>query len=357
MLLSFKCIALIVYSYPHHIHSLCYVLPSSFAQGQVDLLEYGLSDRSEQGVAPVDVNAPICLNSEMRLLHVAALHQQPHIMAYLLSLGSRMDLNCQEKYGVSPLGCATLGKNNATCCLALLQAGADATQPSRVGRSPLFTAMENVPEVVKDFITIGGVNVNSPTTSEPINSLPLTLAVKYRHYHLLTTLLELGADVNGVEVTSTTALFQAVQMNEYYAAKVLLENGASPNQRCLYGRTPMFAAVENQNTALIRLLIQVSHISIIALTSFSHSLFYEITQDYGVDINEVVSMEEKCGGGSALHVAASVDSANATYELLTLGADILQVDNAGMNPLDIAQQKPTSPVLHLLLEHQSSMNN
>mmetsp|Transcript_386 Transcript_386/g.925 ORF Transcript_386/g.925 Transcript_386/m.925 type:complete len:336 (+) Transcript_386:408-1415(+) len=335
MLLSFKCIALIVYSYPHHIHSLCYVLPSSFAQGQVDLLEYGLSDRSEQGVAPVDVNAPICLNSEMRLLHVAALHQQPHIMAYLLSLGSRMDLNCQEKYGVSPLGCATLGKNNATCCLALLQAGADATQPSRVGRSPLFTAMENVPEVVKDFITIGGVNVNSPTTSEPINSLPLTLAVKYRHYHLLTTLLELGADVNGVEVTSTTALFQAVQMNEYYAAKVLLENGASPNQRCLYGRTPMFAAVENQNTALIRLLIQ----------------------DYGVDINEVVSMEEKCGGGSALHVAASVDSANATYELLTLGADILQVDNAGMNPLDIAQQKPTSPVLHLLLEHQSSMNN
>ena len=248
----------------------------SFAQGQVDLLEYGLSGRSEQGqgVAPVDVNAPICLKSEMRLLHVAALHRQPHIMAYLLSLGPRIDFNCREKYGVSPLGCATLVKNNATCCLALLQAGADATQPSHVGRSPLCTAMENVPEVVKEFITIGGVDVNTPTTSEPVNSLALTLAVKYKHYHLLTTLLvELGANVNGVEVTSTTALFLAVQMNEYYAAKVLLENGALPNQRCMHGRTPMFAAVENQNTALIRLLIKVMCVSIKRMILTSHSLF------------------------------------------------------------------------------------
>ena len=73
-----------------------------------------------------------------------------------------------------------------------------------------------------------------------------------------------------------------------------------------------------------------------------------------MDVNAVVTGEEP--GGSALHIAASLDSANATYELLLLGADILQVDGRARNPLDIAKEHPTSPVLHILLEHQSAMN-
>jgi ankyrin repeat protein len=76
-------------------------------------------------------------------------------------------------------------------------------------------------------------------------------------------------------------------------------------------------------------------------------------QEYQVDVNAVVTAEE--AGGCALHVAAFLDSANATYELLLLGADILQVDSRGRNPLDIAKDSPTSPVLHILLEHQRTM--
>jgi ankyrin repeat protein len=78
-------------------------------------------------------------------------------------------------------------------------------------------------------------------------------------------------------------------------------------------------------------------------------------QEHGVDINEVVSPEE-IGGGCALHVAAFLDSANATHELLLLGADILKVDSMGRNALDIAKERPTSPVLHILLEHQSTFH-
>lgn len=77
-------------------------------------------------------------------------------------------------------------------------------------------------------------------------------------------------------------------------------------------------------------------------------------QDYHVDINAVVTAEDP--GGCALHIAAFLDSANATFELLALGADILQVDRRGKNALDIAKNRPTSPVLHILLEHQSTMN-
>ena len=71
-----------------------------------------------------------------------------------------------------------------------------------------------------------------------------------------------------------------------------------------------------------------------------------------MDINAVVDAEET--GACALHIAAFLDNANATFELLLLGADVLQVDAQGRNTLDIAKDRPTSPVLHILLEHQSA---
>ena len=72
-----------------------------------------------------------------------------------------------------------------------------------------------------------------------------------------------------------------------------------------------------------------------------------------MDVNAVVTSDGS--GECALHVAVFMDNANATYELLLLGADLLQVDGRDRNPLDIAKLRPTSPVLHLLLEHQSTM--
>ena len=228
-------------------------------QGQVDMLELALSDDREQSVAPVDVNAPVSFPGALRLLHVAAHHNQPHVVEYLLSLGSRLDINCRDdQFGHSALGLAVLCKNMASC-LMLLRAGADATQCSNAGKSPLFFAMQSFPDAVKDIVTIGGVNINAPTTTEPVDSLPLTLAVLFKRQHLITTLIELGADVNKIETASSkTALYHAIAQEDYFATKCLLQNGALPNQRCLRGQTPMFAAVEKGNTALIRLLVEVS---------------------------------------------------------------------------------------------------
>lgn len=223
-------------------------------------------------MALIDINAPICCISQMRLLHVAAFHRQPQVVAHLLALGPRLDLHCRDQYGYTPLGCAVLSRNIA-CCLLLLNAGADASLPCATGRTPLFSAFEYVPEVVKDFITIGGVDVNTPTTIEPIESLPLTLAVIHKHHHLITTLIDLGADVNAVEITSSTALYQAVLLEENYSAKKLLERGACPSQPAAHGRTPMYAAIEKGSTALIRLLVEVCGLCIVSCFDFFHGVF------------------------------------------------------------------------------------
>ena len=221
-------------------------------------------------------------------------------------------------------------------------------------------------------MTIGGVDVNTRTTTEPVDCLPLTLAIVYKQQHLITTLIELGANVNQREaVSSMTALYRAILMDDYFAAKSLLENGAFPAQRCVQGRTPMYAAIEKGNTSLIRLLVKVASPCFLCYKErllclfFSPFLFntllirtlhayvlYIFIQEYQVDINAVVDAEET--GACALHIAAFLDNANATFELLLLGADVLQVDAQGRNTLDIAKDRPTSPVLHILLEHQSA---
>ena len=77
-------------------------------------------------------------------------------------------------------------------------------------------------------------------------------------------------------------------------------------------------------------------------------------QEYHVDVNAVVvtTSEDTATGPTrwcALHLAAFLDSANATCELLLMGADLLRVDGSGRTALDIAKERPTSPVLHILL--------
>ena len=69
-------------------------------------------------------------------------------------------------------------------------------------------------------------------------------------------------------------------------------------------------------------------------------------------LSDIVTAQD--AGGSALHVAVSINSANATYELLLLGADVHQVDSRGQTPLEVARGNPDSPILHLLSEHQKS---
>jgi ankyrin repeat protein len=183
------------------------------------------------------------------------------MVSYLLSLGSRIDINVRDdEFGHTPLGMAVLSKNIPSC-LSLLEAGADVSIPSYAGKTPLFYAIERLPDVVKDIISIGGIDVNMRTSSSPEDSLPLVLVVIHKQYHLIHTLIDLGANVNQQEeISHRTPLFTSILLNDYYAAKVLLENGADPNQPCELGRTPLYAAIEKGNSDIIRLLVQVTKV-------------------------------------------------------------------------------------------------
>ena len=83
----------------------------------------------------INVNEPVVRPSGLRLLHVAAFHKKPHIVAQLIE--ARADVNqLDEEGGYTPLAMAIIG-NNAAAATEIIAAGANIHFPSRSGRQPL----------------------------------------------------------------------------------------------------------------------------------------------------------------------------------------------------------------------------
>jgi ankyrin repeat protein len=86
-------------------------------------------------VLQVDVNEAVVLPSGLRLLHVAAFHQQAHIVSQLIEMGADVNL-VDDEGGYNPLTMAIIG-GNLSAALELITAGADIRMPSQSGRAPM----------------------------------------------------------------------------------------------------------------------------------------------------------------------------------------------------------------------------
>ena len=208
------------------------------------------------------MNAPVS-STGMRMIHVAALYNQPQVVSFLLTFNKSLvdiDIRDDEK-GYTAFGLAVHAKN-ISACKALLAAGADVNLPSHAGRTPLMDALASLPLLVEDIIAAGGIDLKRRLTLETCDALPLSLAVLHQHRHLLSTLVRLGADVNQAEGHSgATPLYHAVVLEDYLAVEMLLRLGADPNQKTVKGCKALYFAIEKGNTAIIRLLVEVCVVS------------------------------------------------------------------------------------------------
>lgn len=78
---------------------------------------------------------PVAYPSRMRAIHVAAFHNQVHVVSRLIAMGADMDA-VDEESGFTPLLMAIIG-NNVLAALELIRAGANAALPCFNGRTPL----------------------------------------------------------------------------------------------------------------------------------------------------------------------------------------------------------------------------
>ena len=87
------------------------------------------------GVAMKVINSPVVFPTNLRLLHVAAFHNQAQVVSLLIDMDA--DLNVlEDESGYTPLAMAIIG-DNASAALDLIAAGANPRIPSKAGRTAM----------------------------------------------------------------------------------------------------------------------------------------------------------------------------------------------------------------------------
>lgn len=263
----------------------------------------------------ISVNEPAVRPSGLRMIHVAAFHKQPVIVSQLVRLGANVN-QFDDENGYSPLSMAILGLNSAAA-LDLIKAGADITQPSRSGRTPLYVAVEKgLTDIVRALLAMPDVDINAPVTSERNAARPLHVAILYGQSQLIPLLISLGADVNlPDDERKCSPLLMATLLKDAWSVQLLLRANANPCQLSKEGRSALYIAAEKGFSGILRLLIEESNV---------------------VDINGPVTSESH--RGTALHIAAMFDNAHTIIELISLGVDVNAADSLGRKAIDIARE-------------------
>ena len=249
--------------------------------------------------APADIDGSTPLHQAVRLNDLKTVEA-------LIKKGA--DVKAATRYGVTPIGIATLN-GNAAILRRLLDAGADPNTATPGGETALMTAArtgstdtvtllldrranvnakdpvrsqtalmwavtENHPDVVK-LLVARDAEVRAQTTvmaprgeyvaaraggasgqgiirqralpTKDGGMSPLLFAVRDGNVAMTRLLLELGADINQASGNHTSPLMIALLNGQVALATELLEKGADPNLADDYHRGALFAAIELRN--------------------------------------------------------------------------------------------------------------
>jgi len=187
----------------------------------------------------LDLNIPV--TQELHLyqpIHVAARYNQGSVIQYL---SGKVDPNSQEgEHGYTALSLA-LVLGNEWAARELLAIGANPLLPSSNGRTSMFIAVEKgVTEFIQVCVSKGIVSVNAPVIKQPGNLLALHVAACHRQPHIVSLLIDLGADPNAIEPSNGyTPLSVAIAGGCVSSAVELIRRGANVHLPCRLGRFPM----------------------------------------------------------------------------------------------------------------------
>lgn len=181
------------------------------------------------------------------------------------------------------------------------------------------------PEKLASLIN-GGVDVNSKLSDD---TTLLIQAIRTRDQRLVTALLDLGADANGLSKAPNgnweTPLAVACSLSDLNLVNLLVKAGADVNHRNFAGNTPIMKALTGETAndlAIVRLLIahkadlsggkQYTPLMMACRGQFA---MVEAILAAGADVNEV------SGQGTALHIAIVEKKPKLVEVLINHGAD------------------------------------
>lgn len=285
-----------------------------------------------------------------RLLHIAAMFGKLDVIIYLVKENGAA-INPRNDLGETPLYKACLAGHHSIV-EALIALSADASITSKpYGLSPLHWLFnfekQHISHISQLLVYKGGADVNTVTALERVGKVakyipfehfpfhwpfgtPLHWAAFTRSVTAADALLDLGADINGVdsdhENEAQTALNMAAYRGDSEIMKYLLKKGADPRKTRGQGRTPFHMMTYNSSNRLFGFW-----------KGFQSWVYNGSFETHLHEVRECVLATQKAGGdldrrrdsinNTPLLDAANVEDCVVTLALLAAGANANLLDN------------------------------
>jgi ankyrin repeat protein len=169
------------------------------------------------------------------------------------------------------------------------------------------------------------------------DSTALIIALENKHPACAQKILELWNPeeylIEHKNSYGNNAFFIAIMQGDKITAQRLIEAGANTNIANNLGYTPLAFAIENNNSNMIKMLLETYQLG--ALETFAPQ----------TPLNDI-----------ALLVATSQDDKWSTIELILRNADINITNKDGLTPLRIAIQNNNLTLLKKLLDNSANVN-
>ena len=261
-----------------------------------------------------------------------------HIEAVKKHLGDGTDVNAKNADGWTPLHEAARWGQKEIAEL-LIAKGADMNAKGEDGWTPLDWAITNIRGAhYKQTETIALLRKHGGKKSEWFKAEEsIHIAAKIGHLEAVKQHLASGADVNAIDHEGNTLLHHAVYNDQTEIIRLLIDKGAEVNGKRKAANNEK--GVAPLHTATWRSTIETM----------------ELLIDNGADVNM-----KRADGAIALHYAVWFGLKEKTEFLLSKGSDVKARDgnNEGATPLHVAVWKsPNNGIVELLIENEADVND
>ena len=213
----------------------------------------------------------------------------------------------------------SIRKDNQLAFRYFLHSTVDVDSQNKRGVTPLVAAVLYGNEYyIKELIEVGKANPNIKTD---VGDAALNYAAYNGNFDLVEYLIRNGSFVDNVNMRGDSPLIQSVFVNRYDIAMYLLFVGADPNLQNMLGNTALYYAASYGHLEMVKVLVA-----------------------NGADINVQNAIKE-----TPLFIAAKNGKVEVVeYLLSTRKADKKLQNWEGLYPLDIALQYEHSEIVNLL---------
>ncbi|WP_245970094.1 ankyrin repeat domain-containing protein [Wolbachia endosymbiont of Bemisia tabaci] len=265
----------------------------------------------------------------------------------------------------------------------------------------LYLAIDfKLDSLIDALLEVKGIDINAPGPFSEWTALHW--AVEDRNTKVVRKLIEKGANVNQLDSSQRTTLYQPAVNGDIEITKILIMNKVNPNVEDLMNLTALYEAARNGHKEVVRFLmnngadirkngalkftplhIAVANVdramvnciikndkninkNIEIVDVLGWTPLYWAAASNNISILEVllqtilrcrasVDIEDKLIGRSPLHIAATNGNVEAVELLINYGAEVNYKDAWGWTPFNCAAEKDNIEVMNCLIAHGANI--